>query len=161
MFKQEFAGLSLFDGLGPDQIHQLSPFMEEVHFEKDQIIFEQGQLAFCLFILLEGKVVVRFKPYDAPPLNVTVILPGGVFGWSAALGRKEYTSGAVAMVCCTAYRLRSDSLKQLYHNCPETGGVLLDRLAGGIAERLKNSHSEVLQILVKGIESNPNSKKER
>jgi CRP/FNR family cyclic AMP-dependent transcriptional regulator len=161
MYRQEFAGLSLFEGLGPDQVLELSPFMEEVHFEKDQVIFEQGQLAACLFILLEGKVIVRFKPYDGPPLMVTMIQPGGVFGWSAALGRKEYTSGAVAMECSTAYRLRSESLKQLYRNCPETGGVLLDRLAAGIAEPLKSSHSEVLQILVKGIGSNANSKKER
>jgi CRP-like cAMP-binding protein len=161
MYRQEFSTLSIFEGLDPDQIHQLSPFMEEVHYEKDQVIFEQGQYAACLFILLEGKVIVRFKPYDGPPLTVSMIHPGGVFGWSAALGRKEYTSGAVAAECSTAYRLRSDSLKQLYRNCPETGNVLLDRLAGGIAEPLKSSHSEVLQILVNGIDSNANSKKER
>jgi CRP/FNR family transcriptional regulator, cyclic AMP receptor protein len=161
MYRQEYANLTIFEGLGSDQIHKLSPFMEEVHFEMDQVIFEQGQLANCLYILLAGKVIVRYKPYDGPPLTVTMILPGGVFGWSAALGRKEYTSGAAAVECSTAYRVRTESLKQLCSNYPDTGNVLLDRLAGVIAERLKSTHSEVYQILVNGIGSNANSKKER
>ena len=53
---------------------------------RDTHVFEQGQLSDYLYILTSGKVIIRYKPYDGPPLTVATIGPGGVFGWSAALG---------------------------------------------------------------------------
>ncbi len=123
------------------------------------VIFEQGDLADCLYILLEGEVEVRYKPYDGPPLSVAHIIPGGVFGWSAALGRREYTSGAQAESECQVVRVRSASLHRLCECYPETGGVLLDRLAGVIAERLRNTHASILAMLSQGVDTNGNCAK--
>ena len=77
MFKQEYATLSIFQDLEPDQLQAILPLFEEVHFPADNVIFEQGQDATNLYILLEGEVHVRYKPYDGPPLTVARILPGG------------------------------------------------------------------------------------
>ena len=161
MFRQEYAGLSIFEGLDPRQVNLLSPFMEEIHFKQDEIIFEQGQLADCLYILLTGEVLVRFKPYDGPPLTVAKITPGGVFGWSSALGRDSYTSGALAEVDCAAYRIRHENLRRLCEAEPETANILLDRLAGVIAERLRNTHNSILDMLNHGIETNGNGDKKK
>ena len=97
MFRQDYAQLPIFAGLDGDQISQLSPFLVECSLQKDMVIFEQGPACEYLYILLTGEVAVRYKPYDGPLLAVARIEPGGVFGWSAALGRDVYTSGAVAL----------------------------------------------------------------
>lgn len=156
MLRQDFAQLSIFSGLNENQISQLSPYMVECTFHKDQVIFEQGQRADHIYILLSGEVVVNYKPYDGPPLTVARIEPGGVFGWSAALGRDIYTSGAAAVQPSLAYRLRGDNLSVICDQHRETGMILLDRLAGVIAERLRSTHTQVLGILSQGIDVDGN-----
>jgi CRP-like cAMP-binding protein len=159
MLRQYFTQLSIFEGLDQKQIELLSPYFEETRLPKGAAIFEQGEVAECLYILLEGEVEVRYKPYDGPPLSVAHIIPGGVFGWSAALGRREYTSGAQAGSDCLVVRVRNESLQRLCESYPDTGGVLLDRLAGVIAERLRNTHASILAMLSQGIDTNGNCSK--
>lgn len=159
MLRQHFAQLSIFKGLDPEQIELLSPYFDEEYFHRNEVIFEQGDEAGCLYILLEGEVEVHYKPYDGPPLTVARITPGGVFGWSAALGRKEYTSSAQAGSDVLLVRVRNESLHRLYECYPETGRVLLDRLAGVIAERLRNTHASILEMLSQGIDLGGNCTK--
>jgi CRP-like cAMP-binding protein len=156
MFRQDLAQMSIFSGLNEDQISQLSPYMVECNYHRDQVVFEQGQRADHIYILLTGEVVVNYKPYDGPPLTVARIEAGGVFGWSAALGRDIYTSGAVAVQDSLAYRIRGDNLPVICETHRETGLILLDRLAGVIAERLRSTHTQVLGILSQGLDVDGN-----
>jgi CRP-like cAMP-binding protein len=156
MFRLEFADLAIFNGLGPEQLGALSPLLEEVHFLRGTVIFEQGEPANGLYILLQGEVLVRYKPYDGPLLKVAHIEPGGVFGWSTALGRAEYTSGAEALTDGLAYRISADGLHTLCECNPQAGGLLLERLAGVIAERLRTTNNAILDILSQGIDRNGN-----
>ena len=150
MLRQEIADLAIFKGLDDFQVKALSPFLEDVHFAAGEAIFQQGHPAEHVFILLTGVVQVRYKPYDGPALTVARILPGDVFGWSAALGRDIYTSGAQAEVASEAFRIRTGNLHHLCDCDPAAGGVLLQRLAGGIAERLRNTHGSILELLNQG-----------
>ncbi len=151
MFRQDYAQLSIFSGLDGNQINQLSHFIEECQFPKGYVIFEQGQPADRLYILLSGEVVIRYKPYDGPPLLVAKIEPGGVFGWSAALRRDVYTSGAEAAQDSISCCIRGADLPVMRAQYPETGMIFLERLASGIAERLRSTHTQVLEILTQGI----------
>ncbi len=152
MFKQEYANLSIFQGLDSQEIQAILPLLEEAHFPADQVIFEQGQEATHLYILLEGEVHVRYKPYDGPPLTVARILPGGVFGWSAALHREAYNSAAISITAAAAFRLSGQRLHNLCDCQPDTGGILLERLARVVAERMRNTHPQILQILSQGMD---------
>lgn len=153
MFRQDYAQISIFAGLDGNQISQLSHFIDECQFPKDHVIFEQGQPADRLYILLTGEVVIHYKPYDGPPLLVARIEPGGVFGWSAALRRDVYTSGATTSQDSTVYCLLGTNLQAICVKYPETGKIFLERLASVIAERLRSTHTQVLGILTQGIET--------
>jgi len=153
MYRQDYAQLSIFADLDGNQLNQLSPFIQECQFPKDYVIFEQGQPAEMLFILLTGEVVIRFKPYDGPPLTVARIEPGGVFGWSSALGRDVYSSGATAVQESTALCIRGSNLQVVCTQYPETGNILLERLASVIAERLRSTHTQVLGMLTQGMDA--------
>lgn len=153
VYKQEFNQLEIFKGLNPDQLTALDPILELCHFAPDQVIFKQGQHTDYLYVLIEGKVEVLFKPYDGPPLTVAKIEKGGVFGWSTALGREAYTSSAHAREECVAYRISGSCLQNLCSEYPNTGSILLDRLASVIAERLNTTHTQILSILTNGIDT--------
>jgi CRP/FNR family transcriptional regulator, cyclic AMP receptor protein len=151
MFRQELSQVPIFCGLDEIQLEFLDPFVELCHFSKGQVIFDQGQAATFMYILRLGEVIIQYKPYDAPLLTVARIEPSGVFGWSAALGRVEYTSAAIAAVNSEAYQLRGEGLSRICAQYPETGVVILGRLASVIAERLQSTHTQILSMLNQGL----------
>lgn len=153
MLKQDLSRLPVFLGLSPEYIDVLDSLFDRIHFAKDTVVFEQGQPAAYLFILASGEVAIRFKPYDGPALVVARIPPGGVFGWSAALSRHAYTSGAVAISDGSAYRISASQLHMVCSKYPDLGTVLMERLASAIAER-RVTHSPILDILNNRMDTN-------
>ena len=152
MFRQELAQVSLFKDLCPEDLDFVAPLLEPVDLAQNEVIFEQGRIAEHLYILLEGEVVVNFKPYDGPQLTVAHIHPGGVFGWSAILGRQVYTSIALAAVDSVAIRMRGEELRSLCEEKPQTGLAILERLAGAIAERLNSTHAQIFTMLTESMD---------
>ncbi len=146
--------LPLFQGLSPSDFSLLAKRFELVSFTKGHIIFEQGDRAEKLYVLISGRVAIRFKPDDGEVLNVTEIEENGVFGWSAALGRRVYTSCAVCLEESEALCVRGDVLRKLCETHPKTGVIILERLAEVIAERLRSTHAQVVELLQQGIQTN-------
>jgi CRP/FNR family transcriptional regulator, cyclic AMP receptor protein len=151
MFRQELGQLPIFYGLSKVQLDLIDPMLKLCHFSKDQFIFEQGQPADFVYILLQGEVIIQYKPDDAPLLTVTCVSPGGIFGWSAALGHNIYTSMAYAAKESSTYQFSGIDMHRLCKKYPETGVVLLGRLASVIAERLHSTHAQILNILSEGM----------
>ncbi len=120
-------------------------------FAAQERIFGQGDRAERLYILTSGKVAIRFKPHDGETLTVSVISPGGVFGWSAALDRAAYTSCGVALEPSEAISISGQDLRRLCSTHPRTGVLILERLAGVIADRLTNTHAKVVDVLQEGM----------
>lgn len=152
MVNQNFAHLAFFSGFDPPKMRLIAPLLDMCSFEPDEVIFEQGDLAAFVYILLQGTVQIRYKPYDGPPLNVALIQQMGVFGWSAALRRSSYTSGAFALVKCEVVRIRGEKLRRLCEVHPDVGSSLLECLSDLIAERLNSTHAQMMAILCEGMD---------
>jgi CRP/FNR family transcriptional regulator, cyclic AMP receptor protein len=147
MLRKEFTELSIFHGLNSEQLDQVATLIEVSRFCRGDVIFGQGQATDYLYILLSGEVEIRYKPYDGPILSVARIFVGGVFGWSAVVGHDSYTSMAIAAKDGEAYRISGQALKDFCALNPWTGVIILEHLAGAIAERLQSTHSQILTIL--------------
>jgi CRP-like cAMP-binding protein len=146
--------LPLFSGFNEQQLSQLKHLMEFCSFNPDMVLFEQGSKAEYLYILVSGSVTIRYKPYDGLAINVANILPGNVFGWSAALNRLTYSSGAFTVEDSETIRLKRTDLQTLCQRFPKTGALFIDRLASVISERIKNSHYEILAMLQNNMDIN-------
>ena len=146
-----FKDLEIFQGLTSEQCVLLQPVFLPFDYDSDTVIFEQGDPADHLYIVVKGEVVVSFKPDDGPPIVVARIQPGGVVGWSAAIRSRKYTSSAMTVSETELLRVRGDDLRSLYDNYPTFGGLLLDRLAERITERVRNTHPQVVALLELGL----------
>ena len=149
--------LPLFQGLNPQDLSLLAELVQRETFPEGTIIFNQGGRADKLYVLTSGRVAIRFKPEDGETLTVTEVEEGGVFGWSSALGRAVYTSCAVCIIESQAIIMQGDELRELCATHPETGVIILERLAEVIAERLRNTHIHVVEMLRQGMRSTPKS----
>ena len=145
---------ALIEGFSNDHLEILKPIIEDVRYETDQVVFNQGDAAEYLYFVLDGKVSIRFKPEDGPELMVSEVEQGGVFGWSSALGSHSYTSSAICTDSALFIRLECKDLKDICQEHPETGILILNRLAGVIAQRLRGTHEQVVALLHQGLNGN-------
>jgi CRP-like cAMP-binding protein len=143
--------IAFFQGLSSaDRKRILASFRAEDH-RAGEVFFQQDQPADRLYLLVSGRVEIRFKPYDGEALTVSIIEAGGVFGWSAALGRSSYTSGAVCTADGRCLSIRGPDLRRICEDHPATGVILLERLAEVIALRLTSTHVHVMELLRQGV----------
>lgn len=145
--------VNLFKDLDVEHLKLISTKFQRETFPSDTIIFGQGDPADSLYVLLSGNISIRFKPDDGEIINVSDIQDGDVFGWSAALGREVYTSCAITTSASDLVCIKGKDLRELCSSQPEIGVIILERLAGVIAERLKNTHTQVVELLWQGVNS--------
>lgn len=145
--------MKIFSGFEPYQMELLEPLMEMCVYQDGEEIFQQGDPAEHLYIVIEGRVAIVYKPEDGTEITVAKIKKDGVFGWSAAFGTGAYTSGAVCREAGQFLRIRGEDLKMLRLNHPKTGILVLDRLAKVVASRLRQTHhhEQVVAMLEDGL----------
>ena len=142
---------SFFEDLSEAEVRLLAPYFSSQFFPAETVIFEQGDIAENLYLVVKGEVLIRYKPDDGPVMTVTRVQQGGVFGWSAALGNVAYTSGAVCTTDCEFLQVRGRDLRAICEKHPGVGKVILDRLANVIAERWESRRPQVTSLLAKGV----------
>ena len=155
MINEIFDQLTIFDGMDNSQRILLEAYFILCECKQDEVIFLQGDSAEFLYIVIKGKVSIHFKPDDGPELVVSRIKEGGVYGWSAAFGSGFYTSGATCTNAAKLLRVRGTDLKMLREKHPETGILILERLAAVVAKRMEKNgnHSQVVAFLEHGLKN--------
>ena len=148
---EKYSHLAFFTGLQPADIQLLAPYFAPQTWVAGTVIFEQADYAEYLYLVVSGEVTIRYKPHDGPIMTVTRVLPGGIFGWSAAMNNPAYTSGAVCSLDSEVLRIRGTDLRMICEKHPELGKIILDRLAGVIAERKHSQQVQVTSILANGM----------
>ncbi|MGD0612491.1 MAG: cyclic nucleotide-binding domain-containing protein [Anaerolineales bacterium] len=143
--------LAFFQGLSAADMKLLAPYFTPQSFPDGTTVFEQGDRAVFLYLVVKGEVVIRYKPEDGPRMVVTRVKPGGIFGWSAAMGNPCYTSAAECEMDSEVVHIRGSDLRRLCNEYPRVGEVILDRLAAVIAERKQSQQSHVTSLLANGI----------
>lgn len=147
--------IAVFQELDEDVIELLSPLFERFSCEPGTVIFQQGDQAEFLYLVSDGKVDMSFKPYDGNSITISHVGRGGLFGWSAVVGRDRYTSTAIAIGDVKAFRVHGNDLRRFCREHPEAGKVILERLADGVSSRWKDAHKQVQSLLFQGIAENP------
>ena len=110
------------------------------------MLFEQNQYAEFLYIVLNGEISIRFKPHDGDGTTVSRVTEGGICGWSSVLGR-QFTPAAVCSQPAYTFRFRGRELQKLCGSFPDTGIIIMERLAAVIAERLSNTNEQIMLLL--------------
>jgi len=140
--------ISLFQGLTTDQSAMLTSVFERYHCPADTLIFEQGDPAYYLYLILKGSASILYKPYDGPQIVLTHLKDGDVFGWSAVVGSNKYSSGVISTSALDTIRLHRNNLLNLMKKHPETSKIIIDRLALNVSPRWKNAHEQIEPMII-------------
>ena len=146
-----FQVLGFFKSLTQTQKDILREIFTPCDFSAGFELFEQDSPAENLYIVVQGEVVVNFKPDDGPPITVARVHTGEVVGWSAALSSRYYTSSAIAETYTQLLRVKGADLRRICRMYPDIGKIVQDCLAAVIVERVKITHAQVVALLELGL----------
>jgi CRP-like cAMP-binding protein len=146
-----FKQLSLFSGFTASHLALLKPLFIPYECFAGTVLFDQGDRADYLYVLVNGEVATHFKPDDSPPIPIARIRSTGVVGISAAIGRRYYTSTAVCTTDVLMLRLRAQDLQSLSERHPDIASQFIQQIAASISERLPGAQAQVYALLENGL----------
>ena len=129
----------------PQHIEKLSALAKEVQFERDQVIFHEGDECHDFYLIVKGRVALEI---EAPghTFRVQTLHEGDELGWSAILmGRgKHFQARALQPVDALAFD--GVALLDACRADPAFGFALMYRMLGVVSERLQATRLQVLDM---------------
>jgi CRP-like cAMP-binding protein len=131
-----------FGHLEPGQLKAIAMIAEEMGFQKNDFLLEEGQPANSLFLLVDGNIDLifiskdEFHPEHSKVFNVGEINPGEVFGISALIEPYIYSSTAQATSVGKCLKIDAVALRALFELDQRLGCTLTRQVAKAAMERL-------------------------
>jgi CRP-like cAMP-binding protein len=142
------AHLALFAGLTAEELDALLKEARTVRHPKNSNVFEQGEEAHSLFVLLHGHVRAEKTTPDGKQIVVRYVSAGEVFGVAQAIGLKRYPATAVAAVDSVSLAWPSAAWPRLVSQHPRLATNTLQT----VGERLQEAHTRVIEMTTEEVE---------
>jgi len=124
----------IFAGLTKKELHEIANIchMEEV--KKGTVLCQDGAPAEKLYILEDGKIIIKFKSGYAFDISK----PGQIIGWSALINPHRFKADAICEMDCHLISMKGRELLELGRRHKNIGLVVMDNLASVVFSRLQN-----------------------
>lgn len=106
--------LSIFSDTPEHILADLAPLMEEEEFEKDTLVFKEGEFGDCMYIIHQGEVKIHKENVTLAILNEKE-----VFGELALLDPEVRSASATTVNNCVLFRIDQEPLYEVIENRPE------------------------------------------
>jgi CRP-like cAMP-binding protein len=134
--------------LNDDMLEKFQSHIDILHFEEEDLVFQEGDPAERFFILKYGKILLEKKIGEKISFAIGAIKPGYSFGWSAMLEEGAgYTTRTVCAEHCEVYSMRSAKLKSMLTENPQIGFLFMQRLLWVVKNRLDHRTSQFMTVL--------------
>ncbi len=148
---QRLTHYPLFEELSPADLEIIAPLFTLRTYPAGTAMISQGEPANCLFLLTQGRLELRYKPYDGAVIKLTSLSSGSVFGWSAVLGNPVYSSSAISLEECEVLVICGTDLHDLRQAHPRIGNLIIERLALSVSARRSEGQDQVTSMIHKGM----------
>ena len=110
---------------------------QEQDFAADAVIFQQGDPADCMYLVLDGYAVAMIVDKDTGRERAVSIIPEGQsFGELGLLMKQRRTATVSAGTDVKVLKITQDMLKHLESKQPESAMTLYKKLARTLAEQM-------------------------
>jgi CRP/FNR family transcriptional regulator, cyclic AMP receptor protein len=142
--------LPFFRGLRYEHLETLQTLAHEVRFDRDQIIFREGDESSFFYIILSGRVSLEVTALGRT-LRVQTVGEGEEFGWSSMLPSQGKQFQARALDALKALAFDGARLREACDEDPVFGYALMKRLVGVVSERLGALRVQLLDLYAPGV----------
>jgi CRP-like cAMP-binding protein len=146
----EIARVSLFEGLPAEDLATLAAVASRRQLGDGEALFEQGQPARTLHVVVRGGLVLRAEA-DGRSVIVESLRPGDIVGWSAIREGGVTLSTARATGATDVIAIPIDTIVDLAAGGSRESARLLRRIVGLAARHLEMSWNQLLQKGSEGV----------
>ena len=132
-------------GLDAPYIARLSDMARDMCFDRDRVIFPEGDESRDFYLLVHGKVALELCT-GSVPLRVQTLFAGDEFGWSAMLAGKSKVLQARAIDRIDVLVFDCRTLLDAFADDPAFGLAFTMRLLGVVSERLSATREQLLDL---------------
>jgi CRP-like cAMP-binding protein len=144
--KSDVAAAPFLAGMSEGHIETLARCACRVHFDRDKVIFRQGETANRFYLIEEGTVELEAAIGNAGrQIMAGTIGSGGVLGWSWLLPPYECLFTARALSETSALFFYGTMLREHSEADPSLGFELLKRMATGLVKRLEAARERLVE----------------
>ena len=141
--------VALFEGATEELLKKVADIAEEKTFVLGEMIFEEGEKAEWIYILLEGKVRISID-LTSKPTYITVAMLNDAnlaFGWSGIVAPYRYTSTATCEVETRVLAIPGIKFDEILEEEADCSCSVMRKLAELISSRLRNSRMVLLRTM--------------
>jgi CRP-like cAMP-binding protein len=121
MADERLTGHDLFQALRPEQLRAISDAAEEISLAAGESVFQRGDRAEHLFVVLEGHVALRLPSREGISTLIDEVDRGTVFGSCVCVQLETYRLNARCTEDCKLLKVRAATLKKLLDDDPVLG----------------------------------------
>jgi len=138
-----------FGLLGDDHLRAIAMLADEVWYEKEEVLFQAGQPAGALYLLIDGCVDLHYVADDEmrPELRkdffISEINPGETFGISALIEPHVYTGTVRATCASRVLKIDAVGLRALCEADAKIGALLMRQVAKTAMSRLHDTRIQL------------------
>jgi len=139
--------VDVFRKLNDDQLSAIQKCAEVIDFKKNDRIFEQGDVASYVWILLEGNVELRTEPGDQEgraDSSPAFLSEAQAFGWTCFVQPNRYRlSGYCASRLCKIIRLERDDLLAIFAQDVVVGFRVMNYLLKAVGKQFEQLQERI------------------
>lgn len=115
-------------------------------YEAGEVIFKEHDEAYSVILLLKGRVGILMDVGNGRDLMVGQVHAGELTAWSGLVPPYDFTATGRAIEDCEVAIFKSEDLRRLFDENPRFGHVFMQQIACVVAERLRDSHLQLLGL---------------
>jgi len=135
--------LELFEDFPQAAIDTLYECVEVKSYNPNELIFKGGDKGDAIYFVRKGNIKIVLSLNDGKQFHLLTIGMGGVFGEMAFIDKITRSADAMSVDHTNLYELSREKFNQVTARYPEVSGMVFERLALLIANRLRQSNKEL------------------
>jgi CRP/FNR family cyclic AMP-dependent transcriptional regulator len=132
-------------GFRPQHLEKLAELAHEARFDRDRIIFREGDASSFFYLILSGKVALEVTALGRT-VRVQTLGEGEELGWSSVLPSEGKHFQARALGSVKALVFDGARLREACEEDCSFGYALMRRLLAVVAERLQATRVQLLDL---------------
>jgi len=134
--------IELFKGIDFDVMNKIASICSEESYSKGIVLFNNGEKAEALYILIEGAVHLEIK--NGGSITYRMNEPGAIFGWSSMFESGRYTASGICASNLKTIKIQRDKINRIFSEHPDAGIKILRRLGTVFSLRLSSAYRDLL-----------------
>jgi CRP-like cAMP-binding protein len=146
--------IDIFYEMTDTQLQLVSTICQELHYEKNDIVFEEGSAGQELYMIVSGEIEIQVEPATGtgrnPALTIATLRRGQSFGEVALVDQGLRSALArCSQPETTLLMIPRDKLMLLCDSYPQLGYRLMRNLAADLAMKMRNTDLQVREYLAR------------